>query len=116
MKGSTIQRDVKDPNAPVFKDINYFRSSDCFIYLTKQNKVKLLDIIEKDLEMLKQFNIMDYSLLLGVGKSKSRRKSKISVMTEGDLRPIANYKYLLFNLGTSRSWSQCLRRSTASAS
>lgn len=81
LKGSTIQREVKSTDAPVYKDINYFRSSDCFIYLTKQNKVRLIDIIQKDLEMLKKFNIMDYSLLLAVGKSPSKRKSKISVMT-----------------------------------
>lgn len=42
--------------------------------------------------MLKKFNIMDYSLLLAVGKSPSKRKSKISVMTEADLRLISNYK------------------------
>jgi hypothetical protein len=38
--------------------------------------------------MLKEFNIMDYSLLLAVGKSKSKRKSKVSTLSEGDLRLI----------------------------
>jgi hypothetical protein len=60
--------------------------------MTKQNKVRFIDIIQKDLEMLKKFNIMDYSLLLAVGKSRSKRKSKMSVMSEGDLRMISNYK------------------------
>jgi hypothetical protein len=35
LKGSTIQREVKNADAPVFKDINYFRSPDCFLYMTK---------------------------------------------------------------------------------
>jgi len=35
LKGSTVQREVKDPKATVFKDINYFKSPDCFIYMTK---------------------------------------------------------------------------------
>jgi hypothetical protein len=94
MKGSTIQREVKDPEASVMKDINYFRSSDCFVFMTKSNKVRFIDIITKDLEMLKQFNIMDYSLLLAVGKSKAKRRSKLPSLTEGDLQPISNYHYI----------------------
>ena len=49
LKGSTIQREVKDPDSAILKDINYFRSSDCFLYMTKQNKVRFVDIISKDL-------------------------------------------------------------------
>lgn len=49
LKGSTVQREVKDQNAPVLKDINYFRSHSCFIYMTRENKVRLIDIITKDL-------------------------------------------------------------------
>ena len=44
--------------------------------------------------MLKQFNIMDYSLLLAVGKSKMRRKSKLPVLNDQDLGPITNYRYI----------------------
>jgi hypothetical protein len=71
MKGSTVQRYVKDQNATVLKDINYFKSADCFIYMSKENKIRLVDEITKDINMLKKHNIMDYSLLLGVGKSKT---------------------------------------------
>ncbi len=85
LKGSTVQREVKDENAAVFKDINYFRSHSCFIYMTRENKVRLIDIITKDLEMLKKFNIMDYSLLLAVGKSKvKRRRSDYGMNGEDD--------------------------------
>lgn len=71
MKGSTVQREVKDPHAAVFKDINYFKSPDCFLFLSKESKLRLIDDITKDIDMLKQHNIMDYSLLLGVAKSKN---------------------------------------------
>lgn len=50
--------------------------------------------MRKDLEMLKSFNIMDYSLLLAVGKTKSKRKSRLPVLNESDLRPIADYRYV----------------------
>ena len=76
MKGSTVQREEKNPQASVLKDINYFRSNDCFIYLSKANKTALIDQVTKDIDMLSRHNIMDYSLLLGVGKSKRVPKRK----------------------------------------
>lgn len=62
--------------------------------MTRQNKVRFIDIITKDLELLKSFNIMDYSLLLAVGKSKFKRKTKLPILSETDLRPISTYKYV----------------------
>ena len=70
LKGSTVQREAKDPSAPVKKDINYFRSADCFVFLSREGKVRLIDDLTKDIDMLKGHNIMDYSLLIGVGRSK----------------------------------------------
>lgn len=46
---------------------------------------------------------MDYSLLLAVGRSRSKRKSKLSVMSEADLRLISNYRYFLLYLGIYNS-------------
>jgi hypothetical protein len=71
LKGSTVQREVTDPQAKVFKDINYFKSPDCFLFLSRDTKTRLLDQLERDIGMLRRHNIMDYSLLLGVGKSQS---------------------------------------------
>jgi len=65
---------VKDSQATVFKDVNYFRSADCFIYMTAENKANLIDQINNDIMMLKNHNIMDYSLLLGVSRGKVRRR------------------------------------------
>lgn len=43
LKGSTVQREVRDPKAPVRKDIDYFRSPDCFLFLTRESRTRLLD-------------------------------------------------------------------------
>jgi len=93
LKGSTVQREVKDPKATVFKDINYFKSPDCFIYMTKENKILLIDQITKDIDMLKKHNIMDYSLLLGVGKAKVKRNRRLN---EGVIRAeiINDWRYV----------------------
>jgi hypothetical protein len=45
LKGSTVQREVKDPRAKVMKDINYFKSADCFLFLSKETKTRLIDQI-----------------------------------------------------------------------
>lgn len=43
MKGSTIQRQVKKKDAKVLKDINYFKSPECFIFMSKKNKLNFMD-------------------------------------------------------------------------
>lgn len=37
---------------------------------------------------------MDYSLLLAVGKSKAKRRSKLPTVSEVDLNLIENYRYV----------------------
>ena len=37
---------------------------------------------------------MDYSLLMAVGTSKNKRNSRLSLVSEGDLRHITNYHYI----------------------
>jgi hypothetical protein len=49
LKGSTVQREVKDPHAAVRKDINYFRSADCFLFVSAEKKLKLIDQVTKDI-------------------------------------------------------------------
>ena len=56
--------------------------------------MELLDVISKDLALLKRFNIMDYSLLLAAGKQKTRRRSKLPQINEDDLTPLTNYRYI----------------------
>lgn len=38
--------------------------------------MRLIDDITKDIDMLRKHNIMDYSLLLGVGRSKNEVNKK----------------------------------------
>ena len=38
LKGSTIKREVKNPNAEVFKDINFLNSDEAFLLLPKKTK------------------------------------------------------------------------------
>lgn len=73
LKGSTVKREVKSPHAAVLKDINYFKSSDCFVYMSPDNRARLLEQVTRDADMLRRHNIMDYSLLLGVGRGRKRR-------------------------------------------
>lgn len=79
----------------VLKDINYFHSPNCFIYMTRPNKLKFIECITKDLEVLKKFNIMDYSLLLAVGKSKQhKRKTELYHSSHQDVKEISNFRYV----------------------
>lgn len=66
MKGSMVNREVKNPNAAVLKDVNFLKSSQPFIYMTGEEKEQFLTQVTKDITMLAEQNIMDYSLLLGV--------------------------------------------------
>lgn len=66
MKGSTVSREVSNPKAPVLKDVNFLKGEEAFIYMRKDEKHQLMRQIEKDISILAQLNIMDYSLLLGV--------------------------------------------------
>ncbi len=45
LKGSTVQREVADPQAKVKKDINFFNSDDCFLLLSPETKIRLIDQI-----------------------------------------------------------------------
>lgn len=89
-----MQREVKDRKAAVLKDINYFKSSDCFIYLSKESKIRLIDDITKDIDMLRKHNIMDYSLLLGVGRFKNETKRKDLFVRGIGNAPIRSWRFV----------------------
>eukprot|EP00102_Acyrthosiphon_pisum_P022531 XP_016659741.1 PREDICTED: phosphatidylinositol 4-phosphate 5-kinase type-1 beta isoform X2 [Acyrthosiphon pisum] len=71
LKGSTLGRKASDSekkkNSPTFKDLDF----NCElhpegIFLKQDTRLALLKAIEKDCKILKDFNIMDYSILIGV--------------------------------------------------
>ena len=72
LKGSTIKREVKNPNADVFKDINYLKSNDAFLFMSPERKSQLIKQIKADITLLSNQNIMDYSILLGIGTIKPK--------------------------------------------
>ncbi len=74
---------MKDSKANVFKDMNYLKSNDAFILMDAEERQKLVKQIEADITMLRDQNIMDYSLLLGVGvRAKESEKSSISIFED----------------------------------
>jgi hypothetical protein len=83
MKGSTVSREVKDPKANVLKDMNYLKSNDAFIMMDAEEREKLVKQIEADITMLRDQNIMDYSLLLGVGvRAKESEQPSVSIFED----------------------------------
>lgn len=76
---------MKSQNAAVLKDINYFKSADCFVYMSQDNKSRLLEQVTRDVDMLRRHNIMDYSLLLGVGRGR-KRKGEVTKASGGSFR------------------------------
>lgn len=72
LKGSRVARFVETKSykpSTTLKDVNFFRNqSNQEINLSKKDKKHLIDIMETDTHFLKNLNIMDYSLLLGIEK------------------------------------------------
>jgi hypothetical protein len=58
----------------VFKDINLLKSDNAFLIMSADRKKQLMGQIEADLKLLMRQNIMDYSLLLGIGYYKRFKK------------------------------------------
>lgn len=85
LKGSTIKREVKNANADVFKDINLLKSDDAFLIMPAERKKQLLKQIIADITLLSNQNIMDYSLLLGIGNYKKIKKENHQILQEEDL-------------------------------
>jgi 1-phosphatidylinositol-4-phosphate 5-kinase len=76
LKGSTIQREVKNPtNIDVLKDINLLNGDDAFLFMTPLRKEQLVNQIDEDIRLLMKQNIMDYSLLLAVGPHKKNQEN-----------------------------------------
>jgi hypothetical protein len=63
--------------------MNYLKSNDAFIMMGAEEREKLVKQIEADITMLRDQNIMDYSLLLGVGvRAKESEKSSTSIFED----------------------------------
>lgn len=97
LKGSTVSREVKELGANVLKDINYFKSNDCFITLNKHRREEFILQVEADVGMLKSHNIMDYSLLIGVATSREKAPGNSTRSKEEREREEENFSWLCYS-------------------
>ncbi|XP_029682017.1 phosphatidylinositol 5-phosphate 4-kinase type-2 gamma-like isoform X2 [Takifugu rubripes] len=69
LKGSLVSREAsfkeKVKELPTFKDVD-FRNNMQKVYVSEEEKEKILDKLGRDIEFLVRMRIMDYSLLLGI--------------------------------------------------
>ncbi|KAF4078569.1 hypothetical protein AMELA_G00200570 [Ameiurus melas] len=69
LKGSLVSREASDKEKvkelPTFKDVD-FRNNMQKVYVTEEQKEKILEKLNRDVEFLVKLKIMDYSLLLGI--------------------------------------------------
>ncbi|XP_056462807.1 phosphatidylinositol 5-phosphate 4-kinase type-2 gamma-like [Gadus chalcogrammus] len=69
LKGSLVSREAsfkeKGKELPTYKDVD-FRNNLQKVYVSSEEKEKVLDKLHRDVEFLVQMRIMDYSLLLGI--------------------------------------------------
>ncbi|XP_016351645.1 phosphatidylinositol 5-phosphate 4-kinase type-2 gamma-like [Sinocyclocheilus anshuiensis] len=83
LKGSLVSREASDKEKvkelPTFKDVD-FRNNMQRVYISEEEKEKLLDKLNRDIEFLVRLKIMDYSLLLGihdVGRAEQEEAEEI---------------------------------------
>ncbi|XP_012697187.1 phosphatidylinositol 5-phosphate 4-kinase type-2 gamma isoform X2 [Clupea harengus] len=69
LKGSLVSREASDKEKvkelPTYKDVD-FRNNLQKVYVTEEEKEKLMEKLNRDVEFLVRLKIMDYSLLLGI--------------------------------------------------
>ncbi|XP_051961688.1 phosphatidylinositol 5-phosphate 4-kinase type-2 gamma-like [Xyrauchen texanus] len=69
LKGSLVAREASDKekvkDLPTFKDMD-FRNNMQKVYVTEEQKEKIMEKLNRDVEFLVKLKIMDYSLLLGI--------------------------------------------------
>uniref|UniRef100_A0A4W5KJ88 Phosphatidylinositol 5-phosphate 4-kinase type-2 gamma n=1 Tax=Hucho hucho TaxID=62062 RepID=A0A4W5KJ88_9TELE len=69
LKGSLVSREAslkeKEKELPTYKDVD-FRNNMQKVYVSEEEKERIMDKLNRDVEFLVHLRIMDYSLLLGI--------------------------------------------------
>ncbi|XP_022053108.1 phosphatidylinositol 5-phosphate 4-kinase type-2 gamma-like [Acanthochromis polyacanthus] len=99
LKGSLVSREAsfkeKVKELPTYKDVD-FRNNMQKVYVSDEEKEKIMDKLNRDIEFLVRMRIMDYSLLLGIHdvERAEREEEEETVSSheeeeedEGDLAP-----------------------------
>uniref|UniRef100_A0AAQ6A5G6 Phosphatidylinositol 5-phosphate 4-kinase type-2 gamma n=1 Tax=Amphiprion ocellaris TaxID=80972 RepID=A0AAQ6A5G6_AMPOC len=99
LKGSLVSREAsfkeKVKDLPTYKDVD-FRNNMQKVYVSDEEKEKIMDKLNRDIEFLVRMRIMDYSLLLGIHdvERAEREEEEETVSSheeeeedEGDLAP-----------------------------
>lgn len=86
LKGSFVNRDVKGKNlkpTATLKDLNLLETCKEKILLTftPEDQAEILDTLERDSEILRATNVMDYSLLFAIEKNASYMQIRGTVKT-----------------------------------
>ena len=81
LKGSFIHREVKDKNlkpTATLKDLNLLniRKEKMIMRFRPEDQIEIMKNIERDSEILRSHNLMDYSLLLAIEKNENYIKLK----------------------------------------
>ena len=79
LKGSTVDRVVKGKteNSTTLKDLNFLLIKSKIKELTKLTEStsrRLAQVMRSDIDFLKSFNLMDYSMLIAIEKSNASKK------------------------------------------
>ncbi|CAI6368266.1 unnamed protein product [Macrosiphum euphorbiae] len=98
LKGATIGRKASDnerkKKSPTFQDLDFnYEFHHKGIFLKPDTRLAFLKTIEKDCEILKDFNIMDYSILLGVHYIDSDLQADENTSTNEALRKAATDRW-----------------------
>jgi hypothetical protein len=85
IESETIQKSMSLlPTPSVLKDQNFLASDNFFITLDRQVRDTLLEQLKKDTDFLLTINIMDYSMLLGIGSATDSTDPKERVVYDTD--------------------------------
>ncbi|XP_056130593.1 phosphatidylinositol 5-phosphate 4-kinase type-2 gamma-like isoform X1 [Lampris incognitus] len=87
LKGSLVSREAsfkeKEKELPTYKDVD-FRNNMQKVYVSEEEKEKIMDKLNRDVEFLEHMRIMDYSLLLGIHDVERAEREEEKDMESSD--------------------------------
>lgn len=116
LKGSRYMRkaskEERNENCPTFKDLDFLDHHPGGLFLYHGDYVKLMNTLQRDVRVLESFQIMDYSLLIGItfvepmAKGNSSPKPKEDPTEEEDNLPQGDNGNLMHNDSTKAEGSK----------